>query len=67
MKVETKSLSFLRSETKLEIPFFQRPYDWKYENVKLLLRDLIRTNGNHFLGAILLKLEDNMSDENETS
>ena len=66
MIVEPKSLNFLRSETKLEIPFFQRPYVWKYENVKLLLDDLIRTNGNHFLGSILLKLEEN-NKENETS
>lgn len=67
MKVQTKSLNFLRSETKIEIPFFQRPYVWKYENAKLLLQDLFRTNGNHFLGSILLKLEDNDSeDENVT-
>lgn len=68
MKVQTKSLNFLRGETKIEIPFFQRPYVWKYENAKLLLQDLFRTNGNHFLGSILLKLEDNDSeDENVTS
>ena len=59
MQVDPKSLNFLRNETKLEVPFFQRPYVWKYENVKLLLDDLIRTNGNHFLGSILLKLEYN--------
>ena len=67
MKVEPKSLNFLRNETKLEIPFFQRPYVWKYENVSLLFNDLKNNPGNHFLGSILLKNEINESEKgNET-
>ena len=30
MNAEAKALRFLINETKLEIPFFQRPYVWKY-------------------------------------
>lgn len=68
MTVNTSSLNFLRNETKLEIPFFQRPYVWKYENVSLLFNDLKNNPGNHFLGSILLKNEANISENvNETT
>lgn len=59
MNAEAKSLRFLINETKLEIPFFQRPYVWKFENAKNLLEDLLRCDGKHFIGSILLKRTQN--------
>ncbi len=59
MNAEAKSLRFLINETKLEIPFFQRPYVWKYENARNLLEDLLRCDGKHFIGSILIKRTQN--------
>ena len=59
MNAEAKSLRFLINETKLEIPFFQRPYVWKFENARNLLDDLLRCDGKHFIGSILIKRTQN--------
>ena len=55
MKADAKSIVFLCDEKKLKIPFFQRPYVWKYENVINLLNDLFRCEGKHFIGSVLIK------------
>lgn len=59
MNAEAKSLRFLINETKLEILFFQRPYVWKYENARNLLENLLRCDGKHFIGSILIKRTQN--------
>lgn len=56
MEAEGRSLNFLvQEDSTLEIPFFQRPYVWSKENWNDLLDDLLRTNGNHFLGSLIIK------------
>lgn len=55
MDAIARSIVFLCDEKKLKIPFFQRPYVWKYENVKLLLNDLFYYKGKHFIGSVLIK------------
>lgn len=55
MQANAKSLSFLATEKKVTIPFFQRPYVWDKENWEELLKELKDTTRNHFLGSLILK------------
>lgn len=67
MKAVAMPLRFICDEPKLEIPFFQRAYVWKFENAKGLLDDLLKSEGNHFIGSILLKrTTNNVSEEDST-
>ncbi|EUJ49426.1 DUF262 domain-containing protein [Listeria fleischmannii] len=50
---------YLRGATKLIIPVYQRNYDWKIENCKRLMEDLImledENKQTHFLGSMVVK------------
>lgn len=50
---------YLRGATKLIIPVYQRNYDWKKENCKRLIDDLITLDSEqrrtHFFGSIVVK------------
>lgn len=50
---------YLRGATKLIIPVYQRNYDWKKENCKRLIDDLISLHEedkqSHFFGSIVVK------------
>ncbi|MGM0214193.1 DUF262 domain-containing protein [Enterococcus sp. AZ109] len=50
---------YLRGATKLIIPVYQRNYDWKKENCKRLIEDLItlekEQKKTHFFGSIVVK------------
>ncbi|MGL9730585.1 DUF262 domain-containing protein [Enterococcus sp. DIV0756] len=50
---------YLRGATKLIIPVYQRNYDWKKENCKRLIDDLITLESEqkrtHFFGSIVVK------------
>lgn len=57
---EGKILRLLEgSDKKFIIPVYQRSYDWKLDNCRLLLKDLITMNEegykSHFFGSIELQ------------
>src|SRR5699024_4912764 len=57
---------YLRGATKLIIPVYQRNYDWKKENCKRLIDDLISLHDenkqSHFFGSIVVKPGDYSQD-----
>lgn len=55
MKAEESELGFLKSDMKLEIPYFQRTYVWEEKNWEELFENLINEKQSHFLGSIILK------------
>ena len=61
MEIKAQSLEEVLCGIVLEVPFFQRPYVWKKENWEELLNDLFGTEATHFLGTIILKVQDNGS------
>lgn len=52
-------LSFIKSSRELDIPYYQRNYDWKLENCQRLMEDLYKMIENdynsHFFGSIVVK------------
>lgn len=53
----------LFSNSKYRIPRYQRPYAWKEEQVADFWSDLIETNNPHFIGSIILNLENIETDK----
>ena len=52
---DAKSLTFLKTEGYLEIPFFQRRYVWTQDNWEELFDNLYNEENPGFLGSIILK------------
>lgn len=52
-------LNFMNSSRKIEIPYYQRNYDWKLSNCRRLVEDLFnvieREYRSHFFGSIVVK------------
>ncbi len=65
---EPISLNFPLSEmlenvAKWHIPFFQRKYNWKDENIIELINDIIETDSGYFVGQIILQKVKNSTNE----
>lgn len=43
---------------KFEIPFYQRAYSWKKQDIEKLIRDINCKEGRHYLGNIVVKKND---------
>ena len=58
MKANETSLIFMKGDqTQYIIPFFQRKYVWEEENWERLLDSLNSGNSSHYLGSIIIKLD----------
>lgn len=55
MEAHEHGLGFLKTDLKLEIPYFQRSYVWTEQNWEELFENLIDKKQSHFLGSIILK------------
>ena len=55
MQAGAASFSFIKKESKVSIPFFQRRYVWDEKNWDALLEDLLDTKRKTFLGSLILK------------
>ncbi len=58
MEAKASCFDFMKEETSIEVPFFQRAYVWKEEEWAQLFEDLFDSYENkreHFLGSIVLK------------
>ena len=55
MEAHEHGLGFLKTDLKLEIPYFQRSYVWTEQNWEELFENLIDEKQSHFLGSIILK------------
>ncbi len=63
MQALQHGLSFLKTDLKLEIPYFQRSYVWKEKNWEELFENLIDNKQSHFIGSIILKRINTVSGE----
>lgn len=58
MKASENSFGFMKNESIIEMPFFQRAYVWGKDEWEQLFDDLLdsfNNNKTHFLGSIILK------------
>ena len=58
MKANESNFGFMKNESMIEIPFFQRAYVWGQDEWQQLYDDLLdsfNTKKEHFLGSIILK------------
>ena len=58
MKANENNFGFMKNESVIEIPFFQRAYVWKEDEWEQLFDDLLdsfKSKKEHFLGSIILK------------
>lgn len=55
MQAKEQSLTFIGSEQKITIPFFQRGYVWDETNWEDLIEELLNFKRNHFLGSLIMK------------
>lgn len=58
MKANESNFGFMKNESVIEIPFFQRAYVWGQDEWQQLYDDLLdsfNTKKEHFLGSIILK------------
>lgn len=55
MTAKEQSLTFIGSEQKITIPFFQRGYVWDKTNWEDLIEELLNFKRNHFLGSLIMK------------
>jgi hypothetical protein len=55
MTAKEQSLTFIGSEQKITIPFFQRGYVWDKTNWEDLIEELLNFRRNHFLGSLIMK------------